>query len=45
LLVKEGKGFRIEHAVVSFSKSDDLKTFEDKFEQAIETLKTQQKAK
>jgi hypothetical protein len=45
LLVKEGKGFRVEHSVVSFSKSDDLKTFEDKFEQALETLKTQQKAK
>ena len=41
LLVKDSKGFHVEHAVASFSKSDDLKSFEEKFDRAIDTLKNQ----
>ena len=37
------KKFRGEHIVVSFSKSEDLKDFETKFEEAIETLKKETK--
>jgi len=41
LLVKDSKGFHVEHTVASFSKSDDLKSFEEMFDSAIETLKSQ----
>lgn len=41
LLVRDDKTkqFRVEYVVASFSHSDDLKTFEEKFDKAIETLK------
>jgi len=41
VLVKdtETKKFRPDHIVISFSRSDDLKEFEDKFDQAITDLK------
>jgi hypothetical protein len=41
LLVKdaETKKFRPDHVVISFSKSEELKEFEEKFETAISELK------
>lgn len=40
LLIKGEKGFKVEYIIVSFAKSEDLKTFEEKFDSAIETLKS-----
>lgn len=33
------KKFKVDHIVVSFSRTEELKEFEEKFEQAIENLK------
>jgi len=35
----ETKKFRVDHVVASFSRTEELKEFEEKFEQAIESLK------
>lgn len=39
LLVKDGAKFKTEFVVVSFTKSDDLKDFEEKFTEAMSALK------
>lgn len=41
LVVKDPqtKKIKVEHCVISFSRSDDLKQFEKDFEEAVETIK------
>ena len=39
------KKMKVDHLVISFSRSDDLKQFEKDFEEAVDTLKKQSDSK
>jgi hypothetical protein len=39
LMVKDGDKFKVEYCVISFARSEDIKDFESKFDEAIVELK------
>lgn len=41
LVSKDGNKIKVDYCVISFARSDDLKEFEEKFEEAMSALKEQ----